>query len=185
MAPNGEFFLRSLVRFDPANLWCCATAEYCSDPVSGVCPYGIDGAKFFYAFGTNGVSWVIETNPTSPDSFSGWHFFDNRSGATEHGEYFGSALAATNNDGEWHEWVWYFRHNTGSSGSWNADGVFEWYVDGSRAFRDADVPYSVDGWDGSFNRIDKPVTFFGGGGRLANDWWFWVDEIEIWRPVTP
>ncbi|MBU0613415.1 hypothetical protein KKB10_05400 [Patescibacteria group bacterium] len=185
---GAEFYLKSDVRFDPSNVWCCVSLtdsqgnNACYNP-STICPNGIDGAKFGYAFGQNGVAWVPSSNPGTPNDNDSWQWTDNdSSGGTGYAPYFGSDFLATNFDGQWHEWVWYFKHNTNSDGIWNWDGVFEWYSDGQLVYSNTETPYTVETSPGGFNRIDKPMTYFGGSGRLANDWWYWIDNIEIWGP---
>ncbi|MCD4759753.1 hypothetical protein K8R33_02615 [archaeon] len=159
--PQGEFYMKANVKIDSSNTWYQDGG-------------GTDGAKMTYAFGLNGVAWVPETFGTNPIEFGSWHLFDN-----VHANWESSSFSAGNLfDDQWHEWIFYFKHNTG----YNEDGIFEMYLDGNLITSINDVPYTQEGKDGSFNKIDKPVTFFGGGGRLANDWWYWVDDIQIYAP---
>ncbi len=118
-----------------------------------------------------------------------WHFFDNRGGGngTGYDRSFSSSALANMADGNTHTIVWYFKHNTQTGSTWNSDGIFEFYFDGQRVYRVTDVPYT--GYnssgvvvDGTFNRIDKPVTYFGGGGNLQGPWPFWLDNLQVFRP---
>jgi hypothetical protein len=186
--PQGEFYIKSRVKIDANNNWCCTqeTSHYCDVSVSG-CAYGGDGAKMIYGFGdgSNGscddCSWVPASNPSQMDVFGGWYFTDNRNTGTGYINYFNPPDYF---DSQWHELIFYFKHNT-YDGDWNEDGVFEFYSDGVIYERETDVPYTVSGNVGYFERIDKPVTYFGGAGRLIDDWWYWVDDIEVYAPINP
>lgn len=189
IAPQGEFYLKTKVKIRPNNLWCVAS-DYGATPTT-ICPNGRDGTKLAYAFGDNGVAWIPGMGfPPAESGFGQWKFTDNRGNGTGSGyqRYFDNASNVTVDDGQWHEWIWHFRHNTQTNGVWNNDGVYEFYIDNILAARATDVPYTIirDGItrDGSFNRISKPISYFGGGGTLANDWIYWVDNIEIYKPSS-
>jgi len=187
--PQGEFYIKSRVKIDANNNWCCTeeSSHYCDVAVSG-CAYGGDGAKMIYGFGDGSpgscddCSWVPSSNPSQMDVFGGWYFTDNRNTGTGYINYF---TPPNYFDSEWHELIFYFKHNTYSGGSWNWDGLFEFYSDGVIFERETDVPYTVSGNVGYFDKIDKPVTYFGGAGRLIDDWWYWVDDIEVYAPINP
>ncbi|MFA6252909.1 MAG: MopE-related protein [Patescibacteria group bacterium] len=180
---RGEFYVKSDLRINNTNRWCCVVGDGCPG-TSQTCPGGIDGAKFFYAFGLDGVSWVVESNPGSPTDMANWHFFDNRMGGTGYNRNFSSSVLANMADGNTHTIVWYFKHNTQTGSTWNSDGVFEFYFDGQRVYRVTDVPYTTASIDGTFNRIDKPVTYFGGGAHLQGPWPYWLDNLQVFRPSS-
>jgi len=104
--PNGEFYLESKVKLSSTDNWCCVSLASCRPPVSDLCPEGIDGAKFSYAFGKNGVSWIPSTTPNDPLNSGGWAFNDNRGdgSGTNYVRYFGSVPNLF--DDNWHTWTW-------------------------------------------------------------------------------
>ena len=183
--PQGEFYIKSRVKIDANNNWCCTeeSSEWCDGSVSG-CAYGGDGAKMTYGFGDGSpgscddCSWVPASNPSQMDVFGGWYFTDNRNTGTGYINYFNPPNYF---DSQWHELIFYFKHNT-YDGNWNEDGLFEFYSDGVIFEKETDVPYTVSGNVGYFDRIDKPVTYFGGNGKLIDDWWYWVDDIQVYAP---
>lgn len=183
---KGEFYLKADVKIDPANLWCCAAefSQYCTSPTTN-CPNGRTGAKMAYAFGSAGTDWIPGSDPAGDTGIGNWKLTDNRGGAT------GYQSITTNlideNDGEWHTWIWYFKHNTQTNGVWNNDGVFELYIDGARQWRITNVPYSGYSnagtlYETTFSRISKPISYVGGGGHLDDSraWYYWIDNISIY-----
>jgi len=185
--PQGEFFLKSRLKFDPNNNWQCVPDEYC---------YTNDRIKMNFAFGDNDDAWVAGISPSYDGELAiyrnldfGNNVGDCPAGSTDTIE---SEEMMVMSDGNYHEWIWYFKHNTG----YNPDGIFQWYVDGNIAKEHHDIMYQPDPVaypacenKGDFSRIDKPVTYWGGGSIPLNDWWFWIDDVEIWVPedtiITP
>ncbi len=179
--PRGEFYLQADVKIDPQNTWCCLEGPYCQYPV-GECTFGQNGIKTSYAFGNNGTSWVPNFNTSGVSDFYQGMLFDNRSGASGYRGDFSGEIFRQLNDGNYHKWTWYFKHNTSTNGNWNNDGIFIWYIDGNKAAEFYNVPFTTNTYDGSFIDIDKPITYYGGGALLANDWYFYVDNLKVFRP---